>query len=587
MKKGVIERNFRKIKNQISQIEEIVKHSKVGALWEHEAAVRKKLNTLKEFEKEHLKDYEFVYESYLELLEYISIRLIEDYNRKNNTSFKFEDVIRNKKNYETYLKSGVISILITKLIPEMVLGEFDKVFPANPKNEYREARQFKRKFYLHLGETNTGKTYNAMQRLKEARNGIYLSPLRILALENYERLNRDGVKCNLVTGEEEIIVEEAQHISCTIEKLNTDNEYEIAVIDEIQMINDDQRGAAWTRALLGLKSREIHICGAINAKELLVKIIEDCEDEYEIKEYKRDIPLIVQSEDFTYRNVQKGDGIVIFSKKRVLELAAFYSNLGIKSSLIYGDLPPEVRKKQYEQFLSGESTVLITTDAIGMGVNLPIKRIIFMDIKKFDGSEIRYLTSQEVKQIAGRAGRKGIYDTGYVASYSNTQQFIEENLNAEDEVIEKAVLGPSEEILKIQNLSLREKLALWVTQEEKIPYYRKMDITEYLLILDSIKTYKVDERTRWRILKIPFNVSNPDIMNIFLNYMDEIFIGKMDALSKPECLVEGLYELETYYQKINLYYSFSRNFDFQFDEEWVYSERIKVSERINKFLREI
>ena len=78
-------------------------------------------------------------------------------------------------------------------------------------------------------------------------------------------------------------------------------------------------------------------------------------------------------------------------------------------------------KKQYNQFINKESTLLISTDAIGMGVNLPIKRIVFMDIKKFDGNEIRYLTSQEVKQIAGRAGRKGIYEIAYVASYGNTE----------------------------------------------------------------------------------------------------------------------------------------------------------------------
>lgn len=61
-----------------------------------------------------------------------------------------------------------------------------------------------RKFYLHLGETNTGKTYNSMERLKLSKKGIYLSPLRILALENFEKLNREGVICNLITGEEEI-----------------------------------------------------------------------------------------------------------------------------------------------------------------------------------------------------------------------------------------------------------------------------------------------------------------------------------------------------------------------------------------------
>ena len=179
-------------------------------LWEHEAAVRKKLKELKELKKENFKDYKKVYENYSELLEYISIRLIEDYNKKNNTDFNFENILKDKG--ESYLKSGIISVLITEHIPEIISSEFERVFPANPKDEYEEARKLKRKFYLHLGETNTGKTYNAMVRLKEATNGIYLSPLRILALENFERLNREGVKCNLATGEEEIKIEGASHI---------------------------------------------------------------------------------------------------------------------------------------------------------------------------------------------------------------------------------------------------------------------------------------------------------------------------------------------------------------------------------------
>ncbi len=82
---------------------------------------------------------------------------------------------------------------------------------------------------------------------------------------------------------------------------------------------------------------------------------------------------------------------------------------------------------QYEQFVNKETNILITTDAIGMGVNLPIRRIIFLCTKKFDGDEIRDLTSQEVKQIAGRAGRKGIYDVGYVAKYRWKCRFIKIN----------------------------------------------------------------------------------------------------------------------------------------------------------------
>ncbi|HAG43580.1 MAG TPA: RNA helicase [Clostridium sp.] len=582
MKNKAAERNFKKIRSEFNHIENIVKHSKSHNLWEHEAAIRKKLRMLNEYNGLDVKEYKIIYNKYLELLNYASQKLLQDYNYKNNTSFNFKDIVKGREG--SYLKSGVMGLLITEHIPKIVAKEFEELFPLNPKDEYKEVRKLKRKFYLHLGETNTGKTYNSIQRLKKSSKGIYLSPLRILALENYERLNKEGVKCNLITGEEEIIIEGAAHISCTIEKLNINEEYEIAIIDEIQMINDDQRGASWTRALLALNCKEIHICGAINSKELLIDILEDCGEEYEIKEYKRDIPLIIEYKQFSYKDVNPGDALVVFSKKRVLELGSFYSNLGIKSSMIYGDLPPEVRRKQYEQFINGESSMLVSTDAIGMGVNLPIRRIVFMEIKKFDGNEVRYLNSQEVKQIAGRAGRKGIYNEGFVASYGNTQKFINNNLEIKDELIESAVLGPSEEILKIKTLPLREKLALWSTMEESISYYRKMDIGEYLIILDSIKNYKLDEAIQWKLLKIPFDVSNRDIMNCFLYYMDEIFISKSKKITKPTYKFKDLYELETYYQKINLYYSFSKAFNLNFNEEWVYDERLKVSEDINHIL---
>jgi len=122
-----------------------------------------------------------------------------------------------------------------------------------------------------------------------------------------------------------------------------------------------------------------------------------------------------------------------------------------------------------------------------MGVNLPIKRIIFLSISKFDGEQMRELTSQEVKQIAGRAGRKGIYDTGYVATYRDNKEFIEERLEEEDISIKRSVLGPSDAILEIDNLPLNEKLALWSTKKCEVPYYRKMDISEYLIILERLK----------------------------------------------------------------------------------------------------
>jgi ATP-dependent RNA helicase SUPV3L1/SUV3 len=595
-------REFEKIASQLAQTENIVSKTKDAKLWDHEAIVRKKIRALKELEYMQFKEFQHVYGGYLALLDEISVRLLNHYNKKKGTSYQFEDIIGADK--AGYISSGIISVLVTSHIPKLVANEFTKFFPENPRDEYEKARVMKRCFILHLGDTNTGKTYRAIERLKQSKNGVYLAPLRILALENYERLNKEGVPCHLLTGEEEILVEGAHHVCSTIEKLAIDKEYDIAVIDEVQMIANTQRGQAWTRAVLGLRCAEIHICGAINAKNLLVKILEDCGDAYEIIEYKRDTPLEVCPAPFTLREVEKGDALVAFSKRRVLELSKYFQDRGIKNSVIYGDLPPEVRRMQYHAFIKGKNRILITTDAIGMGVNLPIRRIIFMDLQKFDGEERRFITSQEVKQIAGRAGRKGIYDVGYVASASLDQLFIKENLETDDEPLEQAVLGPSEVILKIKGLPLREKLALWSTNEETLGYYRKMDVRDYLLVLESLKQYKLPEADEYKLMKLPFDVNNMELLSVFLDYVDEYFIKKQSQLSKPKlsgpkisspyaspskylppkASDSQLPELERYYQKLGLYYSFSKNFDIDFDPDWVYTERIKTSERINKLL---
>ncbi|WP_297421974.1 helicase-related protein [Clostridium sp.] len=585
MKNNAAQREFKKYKSQINQIEEIVEHSKPGALLEHESSIRKKLRHLKELEDQSLKDFKEVYERYEELLENVSKRMIDSYNKKNNTEFDFYEVVRG--NYNNYLNQGLMTILTKQHIPRLVAEEFEETFPKNPKDEYPAARSMKRKFYIHLGDTNTGKTYNALERLKSAKKGVYLSPLRILALENFEKLNKEGVICDLQTGEEEIINVGATHTSCTIEKVNLKEHYDIAVIDEIQMISDTFRGMAWSKAVLGLQCDEIHICGAANARVILETMINDCKDEFEIKEYKRAIPLEVEFKNFNYGDIQEGDAIVVFSKKRVLEIAEEYSSRGIKASIIYGDLPPEVRKMQYEQFVNKETKILVTTDAIGMGVNLPIRRIIFISIRKFDGEEVRELTSQEVKQVGGRAGRLGIYDVGYIASIGGNAGIIKSKLDTKDEIIRQAVIGPSEAILRIRSLPLDEKLALWSTREEKLDYYTKMDVSEYILILDRIKKYKLREEIQWDLLKVPFDVSSDELMETFLNYVDELFINKQDELFKPQCFRGGLDDLEIYYQKVNMYYSFSKIFNLKLDVKWVYEERMKISEEINEILLRI
>ena len=74
--------------------------------------------------------------------------------------------------------------------------------------------------------------------------------------------------CSLSTGEEEDLREGDTHLAATAEKLDLKRRYEAAVIDECQMIADPQRGYAWTRAILGVLSPEVHLCAAPEAKQL-------------------------------------------------------------------------------------------------------------------------------------------------------------------------------------------------------------------------------------------------------------------------------------------------------------------------------
>ena len=125
-----------------------------------------------------------------------------------------------------------------------------------------------------------------------------------------------------------------------------------------------------------------------------------------------------------------------------------------------------------------------------------------------------------------------------------------------------------------------EKLVSRLGVERKVDFV----IYEEDNILEKVKRYKLKEEDQWDLLKVPFDVANEELMEKFLEYVDEVFIAKLEEISKPVCFTGNLQDLEVYYQKINMYYSFSKIFNLKFDVEWVYNERLKVSEDINEIL---
>ena len=101
----------------------------------------------------------------------------------------------------------------------------------------------------------------------ESERGVYCAPLRLLAAEGYdiltERLGEKAVA--LVTGDDRRGDPQATHLACTVEMAPLEHTREIGVVDEVQLLGDQQRGWAWTRAVLGLPVRELHLCGSISA----------------------------------------------------------------------------------------------------------------------------------------------------------------------------------------------------------------------------------------------------------------------------------------------------------------------------------
>lgn len=215
----------------------------------------------------------------------------------SNTSAKAVLSQEEKEKRKQECKSFLFNIMIVdaeKVLAEAIVGYRTLCETSDlriPHEWYPYARLMKRKIIYHGGPTNSGKTYHALQRLKAADpskgGGLYCGPLRLLALEVYESLNKAGVYTDLMTGQERREVPFSTHISCTVEMVSLNREYDVAVIDEIQMIGNAQRGYAWTRALLGLRAREIHVCGGLEAANVVESLVGSTGDEYELKKYER------------------------------------------------------------------------------------------------------------------------------------------------------------------------------------------------------------------------------------------------------------------------------------------------------------
>ena len=466
-----------------------------------------------------------------------------------------------------------------------------ELVPARPEMEFAEVRELRRHFIFHIGPTNSGKTFQALERLKEAACGVYLGPLRLLALEVYERMNEMGVPCTMRTGQECIEEENSRVTASTIEMADFDENYDIAVIDEAQLVADTDRGHSWTKAVLGLRAEEIHICMSPAAEQVICHLVGLCGDDYEVRRYERKTELICEDRPFVFPDdVREGDALIAFSKKSVLDVAGRLEEAGVSSSVIYGSLPPEIRRRQTRLFNRGKTKVAVATDAIGMGLNLPVRRIVFLQADKFDGTSRRPLRTPEIKQIAGRAGRYGIYDKGYVSAMGEQElEYIRERFEAPEEPLTQVNLGFPQVLLDI-NAPLDELMKVWYSVTPSEPFVKE-NIDEALYLYEQAKKCRnmidgfENKHLLYRMITCPIDIKDRKVVALWLNYCKTWSADV--SLERPVLRREkkgGILQYETYYKQLDLYYQFSHRMQKEIDEEWLAAEREKTEMQIMNYL---
>jgi ATP-dependent RNA helicase SUPV3L1/SUV3 len=266
---------------------------------------------------------------------------------------------------------------------------------------------------FHLGPTNSGTTYESLQALAATGSGVYAAPLRQLAHEAYAKLSAQlpPGTVGLSTGEEEIDPL-APIVCCTVEKAPMRGR--MLVLDESHWVADPDRGHHWARLLLTGEYREIHLISAAEAYLMLEPLVSDAERRT-VVDHKRLSRLDVLRTPVRPAGVRPQTLVVAFSRKTVYAAAAELDrHRPGKVGVLYGALPPATRREVIERFVGGETEVLVTTDVIGHGINVPATTVLFAETSKFDGTRVRPLLSWETAQIAGRAGRYGLTGHGQV-----------------------------------------------------------------------------------------------------------------------------------------------------------------------------
>ena len=266
------------------------------------------------------------------------------------------------------------------------------------------------------------------------------------------------------------------------------------------------------------------------------------------------------------RDIQPNTALIAFSRADVLKVKSKLSKHH-KVSVLYGNLSPEVRQDEAKRFRDGETDILVATDAIAMGLNLPIKYILFTTDTKFDGISKRKLIPNEIIQIAGRAGRFGHHEQGFIGATSNkVLEHIAREFNAPLHTI-KPPFKVKATSSQIEELSLHLKTKKLTQILKYFSKYMKFDgpfeavnlssMIELSKALDFKDNMKLEDK--YLLSCAPVSLKSPLIKSAYFKYANAV-MDKTVVYYKPSINVRGsaktqkeLLRAEDEVKKISLY----------------------------------
>jgi superfamily II RNA helicase len=317
--------------------------------------------------------------------------------------------------------------------------------------------------------TGSGKSLVALAlhflALSEGKRSFYTAPIKALVSEKFFALCRDfgpsGV--GMVTGDASVNPD-APIVCCTAEILSNlalregrAAPVDCIVIDEFHYYADKERGVAWQIPLLLLERAQFLLMSAtLGPTEFFEKSLRKLtgRPSVTVRASERPVPL-----DYAYREtplqetiletVRTGRApvyIVNFTQRAAADTAQDLMSLDFlpkERKRTIGEHLAQVRfdtpfGKEMKRFLAhgiglhhagllpkyrllveklaqrGLLAVISGTDTLGVGVNIPIRTVLFTRLCKYDGEKTAILGVREFQQIAGRAGRKGFDDRGDV-----------------------------------------------------------------------------------------------------------------------------------------------------------------------------